>query len=54
MAGADPAFELQSGQVAYITTGAKMPAGADAVVKYEDTELLAAADGVETRVKARV
>lgn len=29
---------LQSGQVAYITTGAPLPPGADAIVKVEDTE----------------
>jgi gephyrin len=30
-------FTLRSGQVAYITTGAPLPAGADAVVQVEDT-----------------
>lgn len=32
-AGQEPAAELQPGQVAYITTGAPVPPGADAVVK---------------------
>lgn len=39
-AGADPeAVVLTSGKVAYITTGAPVPAGADAVVPVESTEL---------------
>jgi len=37
-AGMDPDFILQRGQVAYITTGAKLPQGANAVVKVEDTK----------------
>jgi gephyrin len=37
-AGAVPQVPLQSGSVAYITTGAALPAGANAVVKVEDTE----------------
>ncbi|WIA42709.1 hypothetical protein OEZ86_008658 [Tetradesmus obliquus] len=36
---------LSPGQVAYITTGAPVPPGADAVVKVEDTQPAAAADG---------
>lgn len=30
--------EVTSGQVAYITTGAPVPTGADAVIQVEDTE----------------
>ncbi|CBN76716.1 conserved unknown protein [Ectocarpus siliculosus] len=42
-AGVDPdSIQVSSGQCAYITTGAKLPQGADAVVKVEDT---AAVDG---------
>jgi gephyrin len=36
-AGLDLTFSLKSGEVAYITTGAPVPSGADAVVKIEDT-----------------
>lgn len=43
--GALPAAPLAPGTVAYITTGAPVPAGADAVVQVEDTERLAGADG---------
>lgn len=39
---------LQPGQVAYITTGAPMPPGADAVVQVEDTEVVDANDGAES------
>lgn len=38
-------FTVQPGTVAYITTGAPLPAGADAVVMVEETELLPAVDG---------
>ena len=38
-AGHIPAFDVKPGTVAYITTGAPMPAGADAVVMVEETEL---------------
>lgn len=42
-AGVDPdSITVSAGQCAYITTGAKLPKGADAVVKVEDT---AAVDG---------
>eukprot|EP01048_Picozoa_sp_COSAG05_P018765 COSAG05_NODE_2807_length_2617_cov_2.139396_2_plen_109_part_00 len=51
VAGTDPQFALQPGQVAYITTGAKIPEGADAVVKVEDTEVLTREDGEETMVR---
>ncbi|MCB0062820.1 MAG: hypothetical protein KDE19_11915, partial [Caldilineaceae bacterium] len=37
-AGRVPAAPLQPGQVAYITTGAPVPPGADAVVMVEETE----------------
>ena len=37
-AGHLPDFTLQSGQVAYITTGAPVPDGADAVVMVEETD----------------
>lgn len=37
-AGEVSAAPLQPGEVAYITTGAPLPAGADAVVQVEDTE----------------
>lgn len=38
---------LQPGEAAYITTGAPLPAGADAVIQVEDTERTLAADGGE-------
>jgi gephyrin len=45
-AGADPAARtLPEGAVAYITTGAPLPAGADAVVQVEDTEAEEEGDG---------
>jgi gephyrin len=37
-------FEVKPGTVARITTGAPVPAGADAVIKVEVTELLAERD----------
>ena len=40
-AGRMPGFTVQPGAVAYITTGAPLPAGADAVVMVEDTQALA-------------
>ncbi|KAF8056231.1 CNX1 [Scenedesmus sp. PABB004] len=50
----DPAFTLTPGHVAYITTGAPVPPGADAVVKVEDTEPGApAGDGQPRRVVIR-
>jgi gephyrin len=51
VAGVDPQFTLQPGEVAYITTGAKLPEGADCVVKYEDTELLQEENGEEKMVR---
>eukprot|EP01052_Picozoa_sp_SAG31_P021504 SAG31_NODE_1667_length_7578_cov_4.345233_2_plen_739_part_00 len=43
---------LQRGEVAYITTGAKLPLGANAVVGYEKTELVSeSADGTEKSVR---
>ncbi|CAM9546958.1 unnamed protein product [Heterosigma akashiwo] len=54
-AGCDPqadGIRVEPGKVAYITTGAKMPAGADAVIKIEDTEEgTLGADGKELTVK---
>lgn len=50
-AGRVPDLALRSGQVAYITTGAPMPAGADAVVMVEDSVRLA--DG-RVRLAGRV
>jgi len=44
-AGEPGELHLQPGQVAYITTGAPVPAGADAVVQVEDTQPHTAADG---------
>ena len=45
-AGADPAARaLPAGSVAYITTGAPLPAGADAVVQVEDTEAVEGGGG---------
>jgi gephyrin len=44
-AGRVPAAPLQSGEVAYITTGAPVPDGADAVVMVEETEHLPHEDG---------
>lgn len=38
-------FTVNSGEVAYITTGAPIPAGADAVVMVEDSEPLSDVDG---------
>lgn len=38
-------FVVQPGQIAYITTGAPVPAGADAVVMVEETEPLPVASG---------
>lgn len=38
---------LRSGQVAYITTGAPMPAGSDAVIQVEDVEVLPSRKGVD-------
>jgi len=47
-------FVVQPGQVAYITTGAPLPPGADAVVQVEETERLAPADpGAAQRVRIR-
>jgi gephyrin len=52
-AGADPqAVTLTAGQVSYITTGAPVPAGADAVIPVEDTEL--SADKCTVRIKKGV
>ncbi len=51
-AGTPPAFTVEPGTVAYITTGAPMPKGADAVVMVEDTEPLQSVQGKQgTRIK---
>jgi gephyrin len=48
-------FRVQPGSVAYITTGAPLPAGADAVVMVEETEKVATANGqAHVRVQQRV
>jgi gephyrin len=48
-------FEVQRGTVAYITTGAPLPSGADAVVMVEDTERLGSANGqMHVRVRQGV
>ena len=44
-AGRVAAFSVQPGTIAYITTGAPVPVGADAVVMVEETEKLAASNG---------
>jgi len=44
-AGADSHGPLREGHIRYITTGAPVPAGADTVVKVEDTHQLVGADG---------
>jgi gephyrin len=45
----DPASApVQSGQCVYITTGAKLPAGTDTVVKIEDTRLVRPATDTQT------
>jgi gephyrin len=45
-AGRIPPFAVTPGSVAYITTGAPVPSGADAVVMVEETELLPGRNGV--------
>lgn len=48
-------FVVEPGTVAYITTGAPMPPGADAVVMVEETQRLVTADGVaRVRIGRRV
>ena len=51
-AGRVPDFRVKPGTLAYITTGAPLPAGADAVVMVEETERLALDNG-EDRVRVR-
>jgi gephyrin len=54
-AGRIPSFQVTPGSVAYITTGAPLPSGADAVVMVEDTQLLPPRDGVTyVRIGRRV
>jgi len=52
-AGHMPAFRVQPGAVAYITTGAPLPPGADAVVMVEETTALAG-DPPRVEIRARV
>lgn len=47
-------FVLRPGTVAYITTGAALPRGADAVVQVEDTERVVAPDGPRVRIRRQV
>ncbi len=49
-AGAIPRHSLAAGQAARIMTGAPLPAGADAVLRMEDTEK----DGLKVRIKVEV
>ena len=55
-AGHTPDFVLRPGQVAYITTGAPLPTGADAVVMVEQTQPLEdqAEAGPRVRIQAHV
>ena len=54
-AGRLPPFALAAGAAAYITTGAPLPPGSDAVVMVEETEELPARDGVRyVRIGKRV
>ena len=53
-AGQAPDFRLEAGQVAYITTGAPLPPGADAVVPVEETEPLDGDGQPRVRIHARV
>lgn len=54
-AGRMPSFHVTPGNVAYITTGAPLPSGADAIVMVEDTQLLPARNGVAyVRIGKRV
>lgn len=47
-------FVLRPGTVAYITTGAPLPRGADAVVQVEDTERVVLPDGPRVRIYRQV
>ncbi|KAL4156672.1 hypothetical protein PRNP1_005701 [Phytophthora ramorum] len=53
-AGDMPACALQSGQVAYITTGSPVPEGADAVVKIEDTSSVEGSESMESEVAVNI
>jgi gephyrin len=54
-AGHVPSFRVTPGSVAYITTGAPLPGGADAVVMVEETQLLPPRDGAAyVRIGKRV
>jgi len=50
-AGGTPSHVLSRGQVSYITTGAMLPTGANAVVKVEDTEKVTNDEGVFVNIK---
>jgi gephyrin len=52
-AGRVAEFVLKRGEVAYITTGAPLPPGADAVVMVEETELVGREDGATNRPLVR-
>lgn len=47
-------FMVRPGTVAYITTGAPLPAGADAVVQVEDTARVASSNGARVRIQKQV
>lgn len=49
-AGAGIEISLLAGQVAYITTGAPLPAGADAVIQVEDTEQSGEGDSLRVTI----
>ncbi|CAD7699420.1 unnamed protein product [Ostreobium quekettii] len=51
LAGTSGSLKVEPGTVAYITTGAPLPPGADAVVMIEQTEALAPGDDGRKRVK---
>lgn len=53
-AGRMAEFVLKRGEVAYITTGAPLPPGADAVVMVEETELVGREDSATNRPLVRI
>ncbi|MCX7671539.1 MAG: molybdopterin-binding protein, partial [Anaerolineae bacterium] len=53
-AGRVAEFVLQRGEVAYITTGAPLPQGADAVVMVEETEVVGREEGAHGRPLVRI
>ena len=46
--------EVESGTASYVTTGAALPRGADAVVKVEDTERILSVEDGREKVKIKV